>query len=452
MQQRMIRKKELLPDLVKCADNPSNLDDIWLQIETFIPEDATPEMVAAKIYDDILLLRMLIDNQHEISSRIVRSAHKERAWVRVSKHEANKAVALDKNVEKYNLLRMFYAYLIAAIVIARIYKFNSPLFLNLISHVKMNVTTLLRHSETNTSDELLLLLAEGKAHLLNIFDTFDHGFTKAEINSKLDQAKDWVGLEEPSIPVYTFMQTDSRFDNQSIVIIDEPCCEITEEQRANFIDLPSKRWFTELDEFSQALVNYYLPCIVSGLRVIPSRLRSVIPLCKNAYLQSIWVLTPSGAELVNAYFHSSTIAHLSHKDPQIAAEISRSNLRQQKFLSHTDAALMVCLNSSMVDMFMGRYERFMGREYSADDGEIIRLTSEAASQLAGNGIFYAKLCINNLRMLEYNDYSGLDKIVAIIKDNLAKLDLAQPLVKQLQHEFNKLVGLGVAVYTIRRKC
>ena len=440
-----------LANVIKDIDHANDIvldrdlcDEIDLSKSQF-----SSETLINDLYDKILKLRMsVIDNQCCIKSYLLTFNDDQEAWVRVLKiDEALTIEAGQQSLAHYNYLRLFYAYLIAALTLSRIYHFDTCYFLNNINYVrKLTTESFLNEISNADIDTIMQIISEGKGYLVKLLNVFGDHLSKETISELLDQFKDWVALEGISLPIVTIIKTNEGFGNKNIIILDEPCTQLTLEQRDLFINLNDKKWYQELTPVQQQLVDYYKEKILSANCVIPSQLRSIIPVCKNAYKQSIFIHTAEidHLEEINAYFHSGTVAHLGKNDQDIAMEVTRYNLLQQKMIGKADAMIMICLNSYIADSIVSSYEYWMGHHYNADDSEIIKLTHAAASTLNENNIYYAKICLNGFRMIEFNDYTGINKMIDHIKQNLFVLRQASIVnfnIKEMEDLMDKINNL-----------
>lgn len=442
---RLNGKSKILSSLLqtvvrKAAGNIPN--EIWAEITSQIEIPQQSHIVIDKIYRDILYLRLIIDELHGIGSQLVEHADLGRVWIRrVDQTNPATASPNQRAIEVYNCLRLFYAYLIAAIVVAIINKVDSPKYLELVLQVKLLISEAFHQLMQESDKDCFALLAESKAYLIELMGLHGIGSSNEEVNLWLDQAKDWVALESSAIPIITFL-TANEAQKKQFIIYDDAVCELTDEQRSLLRDLPAQCWYQELTQFEQSLVQYYQTAILIGTRIIPSQLRAILPFCKNAYLQSLWVVEDNQmVTLLNSYFHAGTVAYVSHKKKEEALRITRANFAQQKQVTGSQYVLNVCLNSSMADRFVGTYEWLMRRPYVADDSEIIALTYQVASQAEGDGYYYAKLCVNQMRYLEYNDYSGINKIINIIKKNLSMIAKSEQAASELVKELERVIAL-----------
>ena len=303
-------------------------------------------------------------------------------WVRrISQEMAARNNHAASDNAPYNYLSLFYTYLIAAATLSEIHQFanadfidklqrlrdvaskqfqaalNSPsiaeekkrielakkalaeakgLLIDLIQSA-INPSALVQNpAEEDQSDEENVPLLEPieKAIVKN-----GNAYTKEQIGKMLDRTKDWAGLERDALAVTTVIDP-SNDQEQRIVIIDEPQTELTFDQQRYFTNPNDQAWFKELDENTQALVLYYAPRILSGRCTIPSQLRSVLPVGKNAYRQSIFIEENGQLRLLNTYFHTGTVAHLSHKDDAVATQATSCNLSQQLTNSGAHASLV----------------------------------------------------------------------------------------------------------------
>ncbi|MCW5583750.1 MAG: hypothetical protein KIT56_07730, partial [Gammaproteobacteria bacterium] len=268
---------------------------------------------------------------------------------------------------------------------------------------------------------ILDTLSEGKGYIVHLLHSFFSSVDLQVINSMLDQTKNWITIEESSFSVCTFLKMNEKFADKMIIIFDEPCAEITKEQILKFTDLEDQDWFQVLTPHQKKLAVYYRERIIFANVVIPSQLRGIIPLCMNSYQQTISIASANEIEIVNSYYHCAAAAYINHKGLAISQAVTRHNLLQQKHISKTNSTVMICLNSRYGDNFLKAYEWFNNRDYNGDDSEIVKLTMEAASNLSDDKIYYSKICLNNFRMLEYNDYSGINNIIHIVQSNIKKI-------------------------------
>jgi hypothetical protein len=391
--------------------------------------------LVAKLYNHIILLREKIDFHHGIQSQLIALDSGVKVFFRYARQEAIVQTELDKKLMMANnYLRIFNAYLLAALVLGRLYHFDSPNFANLVWHTQKISTGIFYENLVLADDELMLrYLAEGKGDLVNLIHVFCQEISPLEIDSMLNEVKDWVALEQPSTAICTVIERNEHYFNKRIFILEEPCSQLLQEQIDLFNNLENQAWFNELTSLQQKLVVYYKENIVAGLCVMPSRLRGIVPLNKNAFKESVFIeLSSHQFEMINSYYHTGTVAHVSHKDEKIAEHITSLNMRQQKLACHTQAMVMICLNSEMADYYIEWYEWMNSRAYVADDSAIIKLTRSAASHLENENIFYAKICLNLFRIFEYNDYGGINKLIEISNKNIEQLDPALPQVASLK--------------------
>lgn len=433
MQSRINTKKILLAEIMQRLN--ANHDYNLFPLESNADEVSSSEQWIAKIYQDILFFRIKLDQQHHIQSTWLTLKNENKIWVRhADVASINTTVFEAHQISACNYIRIFYAYILAAIVISRIYQFDHHEFIKAINHVKIIISRELNTNELK-NDEILCILSEGKGYLINVMSTFCPVLDKITLDSMLDQTKNWVALESPSVPVCTIIATGDKYANKRIMILDEPCSHLTPEQKELFAHLPDKSWFNELTDFEQCLVKYYSKKILSGTCVIPSPLRRIIPLLKNAYQQTLWIHSDASEtdfELISSLYRSAAVAHLSHKNNDIATKMTCSMLSQQRYHCQADANVFICLNSLWGDSFLKPYEWWRGNEYVEDDSKSIELTEAAVSLLMDQHIYSAKLCLNGFRMIEFNNYNGIDKILNIVESNLTLLDPAQSQVVKLR--------------------
>jgi len=444
METRKSKKNLLVKEILNNIKNPAliNSDDFFSHVSLSDDENIDSHQLTLQIYNHIISLRLLIDHYHNIQSTLFTSNTGKKIYIRCGEI-GSMLEPQEKKLAVYNYLRIFYAYLLAAIVISRIHEFDGVNFAKGISHINKITTDAFYENLSDDNDETMFrYLAEGKGYLINLIQVYCNHLDPVNINFMIDQVKDWVALDEPSAYVCTVIKTDKAYDNKLIIILDEPCSQLLPKQTESFLNLSTQDWFNELSSFQKSLVEYYKKKILSGLSVIPSRLRSVIPLNKNAYEETVWVASsPDEFELINTCYHSGTVAFLNHKDEKIAINMTRLNLLQQKRACNADAMVMICLNSEKADTFLGWYEWFNNREFTPDDSEILKLTQAGALELEEENIFYSKICLNGFRVLEYDDYLGINKIVSIVQENLSGLDQGMSLIVQINDNISTLFNL-----------
>lgn len=375
-----------------------------------------------------------------------------------------------KKILIFNFLRLFEAYLLGALKIAQIYlppdndknkdalltigiliaQIDDDVFATVAEVIDAQTTETVSETQHRIKNAIEVKKGELIANLTAVLadqklleDNPEHKSVEQALNHMLDKAKDWAALEMPSYPIYTVLPGEilhEKLAGQRIVIIDEPCTKLTEAQIDLIKNRNDRKWYQELSAFNKKMVDAYADSILSGDRVIPSQLRSIIPLGKNTYKQSIWRIdADENATLLNTYYHTGTPAYLSHKDSDTALEITRNNLQQQLEQSGTDESLMIVLNSAVGDTFVGLKERFLGHAFKGDDSEIIRLCSEAAS--GQEKLFYAKICLNGFRKVERNNYDGINHFIRIVISNLEILkQLDRIYLQAIDEQETKLAG------------
>ncbi len=448
MQGRLSAQKELLTTIINAPADMETLDITLTEIP--VEGEFSSDGLINALYKQIFNLRAAIDKAHHIYSHIM-TTPVGKIWIRHVQTDNTSNVEFNqKNISAYNYLRIFYAYLLAAVAICRIHQFDHLHVIKAIYHIKKIISDLYYGMlESTDDDKMLSMLSEGKGYLILALHQFSNKLEKSSINTMLDQAKDWVALEEPSFPIMTIVKTDERLEKKNLVIIDEPCSLLTNEQISLFSDLDNKQWYGELSLFQQKLVLYYRQYILSGKCVIPSQLRAIVPLCKNTYRQTVLIqVGDKEFEEINSYIHTGTAAYVSHKDFDTATQLTRLNLLQLKMNSLADALVMICLNSGYGDYILGTYEWLMGHHFVADDSQIIKLTYQSANQLSDAHIYYSKICLNDFRMIEYNSYDGINHLINTMHENIKQLDAKLPKVIELVALLNT-IGWLKWEYTIR---
>ncbi len=453
-------KKSATEALVAKALNFSlaNEQDQVHSIEPLVPI-CPVQQFRSELVDKISHNRtQIIDPRHAIHSKIIPSDPLDRRniWARrISQTNALHHNNQSNGAQNYNYLSIFYAYLIAAVTIGEIRQLANHEFIQQLETIREDTSRLFQTTLNGPSilddkaraELAKKALAEGKGRLIDFMHSQLNGDpnTKEEVAKRLDRAKDWAGLERDALAVATIIDPPAdapATEQQRIIILDEPQTELTEEQKYYFENPQGQPWFEELNDFSKSLVMHYRGRILSGRCIIPSQLRSVLPVGKNAYRQSIFIQESSGElRLLNSYFHTGTVAHLSHQDETVAKGITNSNLAQQKKNSGADTTLMICLNSKIGDTIVGSYQKMLGNRYDADDSKIIELTKTAAEELQGNGVNYAKLCLNGFRKIEFNNYSGVNNIIAVIEANLRLIQFADMRVETSKEFLRKIESL-----------
>lgn len=390
-------------------------------------------------YQNILDIRVYMDAKQGVKTFFQSGPENKRQWVRVIASDDILAKEFNSTIYSIcNYLRVFYSYLLSGLTIATICDFNTPYFRQLLIDINRNICLSFWASKEQLSEqEAIAHLAEGKGYLIDAMDMlssdeaiakFNDGKANAKlskmevINKLLDQTKNWVGLECPSYSISTILLPSEITFGRVLALVDNPCCQLTDDQKDLFKNIKTQLWFIELSPFEKQLILHYQNRILSGHYVVPSPLRAVVPVIKNAYLQSIWATKQDGEfQLINSYYHAGSAAHVSHKNHNTALMITKNVLLQQQSISETHFNLMICLNSSWADTFIGTYEWIKGRLYNPDDSEIINLTKKASIDLLEVGVRFSKICINELRAIEQNDYSGINDFIKILNQNFKLL-------------------------------
>lgn len=359
-------------------------------------------------YAEIFKLRAELDQASDIQTCFTKTTHDQPVyWRRATVQQYLAHPFNEPSHTNINQLRLFYAYLMAAIVIDFIFStdgFNDN-FADAVLRTEIEV-------KTN-----MLTPAEGKTRLIEALCYYHQQLTISEAEKCLDETKNWVGLLAPTTVSITSIQID---DASYFYIVDKPLTQLTLAQKAQFENLPSHAWYRAQPSFIQLLIQFFLPHILSETRVIPSQLRHILPVLRNCYRQTLYQKNSQGnVTQLNQYFHTGTAAYLGNCDENTATRLTRQNLHQEKQLSKTKQPLMICLNSVMGDIIVGTYNNYVRwSSYQYDDSTILTRTQRAAQTQAPekSPAFYAKLCLNGYRHTEFNDYTGINQLIALMQD------------------------------------
>lgn len=318
-------------------------------------------------------LRVAVDFSDNIHSKFILVDGK-RVWLRSGKAANIPAFEPKHNpVSNLHYVRIFGAYIMAAISISRIKGFSdSGEFLEKLlvfyQETEAKLLALVDQLPTLESSEFDEAIKLAKTDLINIlteshpfserYDTTNkHELAYNEVNKLLDKARNWVGLEAGTEMVATVMDFSESFDvsnfsdeelkkgllgntNEEIntnlkalkekmekylnkgkfIVFDQPCVELTEAQRAQFKNEKYKEeaWFKQFDDDQKDLFELYIKRIAAdrdnSTFVIPSQLRALFPALKNAYKQSIFCVDEeSNIQELMSYFHCGTPAHVSNQ-------------------------------------------------------------------------------------------------------------------------------------------
>lgn len=390
-----------------------------------LQEPFTNQSLIKKIYKDIFTVKNEWMDGNAVKATILPIEGKMH-WLRQTSSDSLQTIAGQNPASHYHYLRTFYAYLIGALTISTIFDKTNPGFIDAILAIQCDIEEKFKQLSQQDSDIVSIncILQESKQLLIRQLEQLvscDH----KTINTMLDQAKDWAALEEDSYIISTRIDIPVAGRQKKVLILDEPCTALTQEQIALFDNLDQQPWFQELahNPFKQKLIRHYLPRILSQNCVIPSQLRAILPLGKNSYRQSLWVENEQGDMVeTNAYFHSGTPAHLSHQADDIATTITANNLVQQKMHAGTDSSVMISLNSRIADTILQPIETIKGNRYTPDDSKITTLIPKAAKNVTDHNIFYSKICLNGFRWLEAHEYEGINHIITLIQQNIQILE------------------------------
>lgn len=280
--------------------------------------------------------------------------------------------------------------------------------------------------------------------LSSMITSLEEWLSDKKLTKWLDQAKNWVAMEEETYTIATVTELD---DGSHIIVLDEPCTKLTPEQRRILRDYATQEWFENYTAEEKILFEYYGPKLLRQQKylAVPSQLRATAPTIKNAFRQGIYYVGQDGipCELLAAY-HSATVAHLSKKAHQEknnrnATLITKDNLAQQKENAGTNASIMVSLNSQFADFFLELFAKLKGEFFVADDSKIISYSQSAAmlAQEENTNVYYAKTCLNAMRLIESDDVNGFRSILKIVQDNL--MSITQNLIFNQSILFEKKV-------------
>lgn len=416
------------------------------QPEIIPPADFSPvAMLSAqhlieKSYAHIIQLRQIIDAEYHINSKLINVDGK-KVWLRYGESgELNDDALSHQQNLQLNYLRLFYSYVIGAVTIGKMYQFeNDPAFLNSVDEIQQSIFVDVQREITDgDEDSIKRVIERGKAELMRAIQnaapaTESFKTNDKDLSKKLDQVKDWAGLEDETYTVATIMKmegasVDPRLVGRQLVLLDEPCTELTAAQIEELNDCDNQQWFKNLDPFQQRLVKNYIPKILSGKCVIPSQLRTIAPLCRNFYRQTPAVVEANGdVHAFSSAFHSGTDAYLSdeaHKENQpldeTAKHVTQNNFRQIKKNLDADVVIIFNLNSELADRVLGNLAKIKGESYRKDDSKILELSAAASEDLDEEGIYDAKVCANGFRRVigERDNLQAVRTVIEIIESNL----------------------------------
>lgn len=296
-----------------------------------------------------------------------------------------------------NLTRLFYTYLMAGVIIDLLQATPKDACIEDISLL-----------ETYWKDGHLIA-TEAKSFLIEILSLHHPTLNTSTINRMLDETKNWVGLLAPAATLVT----DITLPFGRCVFVETPLTDLTEAQKRSFHNLPQQAWFKHQAPFLQHLITFFLPQLTDGRHVIPSQLRSVVPLNRNAYRTAVYASnSASPLKKVHQFYHCGTAAYLGEISETIAIQLTQQNLAQLAATSEADQTTMICLNSELADQVVGPIESWVKwNHYTYDDSTILKLTQAASTA----SLHYAKFCLNGFRYFEWNDYTGMDALIQLMK-------------------------------------
>ncbi len=369
---------------------------------------ATPALLQETVghyYTQLLKYRSEgIDQPLNIQTRFLKTPSHHPVWWRTSTADNYLAYSLhETSFSEINRTRLFYAYLLAAMIVHLIIAPDNP-------NENYTKAVLAAEIEVKTG---MLTPSEGKSRLAEALCFYHTGLTSQEAMQYLDETKNWVGLLAPSALLITEIQLNDALERR-FFIVDKPLTQLTNTQKEYFNNLDDQAWFQCQPPFVQQLVQFFMPMILSETRVIPSQLRQILPILRNCYRETLYqvdLLLPM--RKLNQYYHTGTAAYLGQCRTQTAVAITRENLYQEALLSKMKHPLMICLNSTMGDFLVGNFQNYVQwTNYQYDDTKIIQYTEQAAYQnKAKIPAFYAKLCLNWYRHTERNDYTGINQLL-----------------------------------------
>jgi hypothetical protein len=254
-----------------------------------------------------------------------------------------------------------------------------------------------------------------------------------EAYKRLNAAKDFVNLEEPSKDIVTvFHLKDSNAENITAFQADFPRCELTPEIKEEYLHLERNKWYQILPHWEQDLVKKYRPNILAERCVLPTQLRTV-PLVglRNQYETFCGLFSQNEPLITFHGFHSGTLIAFG-KDLKENFRISELNAKQLQKLSGAKNLSVLTLNSRT--------------NPKGNDQDIVKYTGDIAKNL---GLLHTNLPQNWLRLFETNKCDGVNHLlelvaihlVPVLHNYLAEIDtdLFDDLVACLKNEISSLI-------------
>jgi hypothetical protein len=258
----------------------------------------------------------------------------------------------------------------------------------------------------NTSEKKILLKDFARFNTvitnliaINLNIPFDEAY------KRLNTAKDFVNLEEPSKDIVTvFHLKDSKAENITAFQADLPRCELTPEIKEEYFHLERNIWYQILPPWEQDLVKKYTPNILAEKCVLPTQLRTV-PLVglRNQYETFSGLFSQNGPLITFHGFHSGTLIAFG-KDLKENFRISELNAKQLQQLSGARNLSVLTLNSST--------------NPKGNDQDIVKYTGDIAKNL---GLLHTNLPQNWLRLFETNKCDGVNHLLELVAIHLVPM-------------------------------
>ena len=157
-------------------------------------------------------------------------------------------------------------------------------------------------------------------------ELIDNGITDAQ--SKINKAKNYAGLKDKHYHITTLSAAvNDAGENVTVIESEIKTSRLTQVQKDMFADLSNQNWYKKMPKWEQNLVKENFNELTSGNKVIPTQLRSSIPLLRNAY-RKILAIKQEGkeTEVILETSHSGAVS--SHTKGNNNVDLTAQNIEQ----------------------------------------------------------------------------------------------------------------------------
>lgn len=143
---------------------------------------------------------------------------------------------------------------------------------------------------------------------------------------KLNIAKNYQNFNDTHNDFATIKNIEFNGKTHTVIESEVGLRELTDQQKKEYKNMESSKWFTALEPFEQDLVRKYKPQITGGSYTIPTELRR-IPGIRNAFLKTTAIYEENQVVPLADSLHAGNVVS-SSKDKNSRQDITDHNLEQ----------------------------------------------------------------------------------------------------------------------------